>query len=69
MITQEDEILAIEMELNSMTLRVATAYGSQEDAPDDEINEFYSKLEELITQCNDDGCGLMMEMDCNAKLG
>ena len=69
-ITQEDEILAIEMELKSMKLRVATAYGPQEGAPDDEIiNEFYSKPEELITQCNDDGCGLMMEMDCNAKLG
>ena len=68
-ITQEDEILAIEMELKSMKLRVATAYGPQESAPPDQINEFYSKLENLIIQCNDDGCGLMMEMDCNAKLG
>ena len=69
LVTQGNEILAIELNLKCMKLRVATAYGPQEDAPQDQINEFHSKLEELIIQCNDDGCGLILEMDCNAKLG
>ena len=71
LITVDDnaEILVIEIQLKSMKLRVATGYGPQEEAPADQINEFYRQLEEIIIQSEDDQCGLIIEMDANAKLG
>ena len=63
------EILVMEITLRSMTIRFLTAYGPQEEHSEDVINKFYSTLEEEIVNCEDDNCGLIAELDCNAKLG
>ena len=55
--------------LSSMQLRVMTAYGPQEDDKPDNINNFYQKLEEEIIKCEEDECGLVIELDANAKIG
>ena len=66
---KEVEMMLIEISLDSMNLRIMTAYGPQEDALPDTINNFYQKLEEEIMKCEEDDCGLIIEMDANAKLG
>ena len=66
---EEVEILVVEVALKSIVVRFLTAYGPQEDAPEDIINHFYSTLEEEIVKCEEHNCGLIAEMDCNAKLG
>ena len=69
---QEDdevEILTVEIELQGLTLRILTAYGPQEEENDDKINKFYCTLENEIVKCQELNCGLIIEMDCNAKLG
>ena len=65
----EIEILVTEMNLESMKIRFLTAYGPQEDDNEDRINQFYVSLEEEIVKCEQEGCGLIIEMDANAKLG
>ena len=59
----------MEVVFKSVTVRFLTAYGPQEDASDDIINKFYSALEEEILCCELENCGLIAELDCNAKLG
>ena len=63
------EILVVEVALKALTIRFLTAYGPQEDASDDTINKFYCALEEEIIKCEQENCGLIAELDCNAKLG
>ena len=63
------EILVIEVGLKAMTVRFLTAYGPQEGASDDTVNKFYSALQEEIIGCEQENCGLIAELDCNAKLG
>ena len=65
----EVEILVVELELKEITLRFLTGYGPQEDDTEDKIIRFYSILEEAIISCEERNCGLIIEMDCNAKLG
>ena len=67
---QDDvEILVIEIELGDLTVRFLTAYGPQEEDKEENINKFYNSLEEEIIACEERHCGLIMELDCNAKLG
>ena len=63
------EILVVETTFNSMRIRFLTGYGPQEDSSEDIINEFYAALEEEILSCEHESCGLIIELDCNAKLG
>ena len=65
----ELEILVIEIELKEITIRLLTGYGPQEDSNEDKINKFYCALEEEMVLCEQRNCGLIIEMDCNAKLG
>ena len=65
----EVEILVVEVSFKSLTVRFLTAYGPQEEAPEDKVNKFYSTLEEEIIQCEKENCALIAELDCNAKLG
>ena len=65
----EVEVLTVEIALKQITIRFLTAYGPQEGAGEDKINKFYATLEEEIMKCEQEGCGLVAEFDCNAKLG
>ena len=65
----EVEIIVVEVELKEMTIRFLTGYGPQEDEKEEKINNFYCSLEEEIIKCEEKGCGLIIELDCNAKLG
>ena len=65
----EVEIIVVEIQLKETTIRFLTGYGPQEDDNDDKINKFYCTLEEQILACEEQNCGLIIEMDCNAKLG
>jgi exonuclease III len=66
---EEVEILVVEVTINSMRIRFLTGYGPQEDSSEDIINKFYAGLEEEILLCEQENCGLIAELDCNAKLG
>jgi exonuclease III len=63
------ELLVVEVTINSMRTRFLTGYGPQEDSSEDIINKFYAGLEEEIMLCEQENCGLVAELDCNAKLG
>ena len=63
------EIMVMEVAFGSMVIRFLTAYGPQEGDSEDIINKFYTTLEEEILNCEEDNCGLIAELDCNAKLG
>ena len=52
-----------------MKVRFLTGYGPQEGSSQELINKFYATLEEEIINCEQEGCGLVAELDCNAKLG
>ena len=65
----EVEVLTVEIALKQITIRFLTAYVPQEGAGEDKINKFYATLEEEIMKCEQEGCGLVAEFDCNAKLG
>ena len=65
----EVEILVIEIQVKETIIRFLTAYGPQEGESDDKINKFYCTLEEEIVSCEERNCGLVIEMDANAKLG
>ena len=65
----EVEIIVVEVQLKEMTIRFLTGYGPQEEDIDDKINNFYCTLDEAIVACEERECGLIMELDCNAKLG
>ena len=67
---EEIEIIVVEIQFNKdVTVRFLTGYGPQEDECEEKINKFYCALEEEIVKCEDSNCGLVIEMDCNAKLG
>ena len=59
----------MEVQLKETAIRFCTGYGPQEDDCDEKINKFYSTLEEAIISCEERNCGLIIELDCNAKLG
>jgi hypothetical protein len=61
--------LVVEVTINSMKTRFLTGYGPQEDSSEDIINKFYAGLEEEIILYEQENCGLVAELDCNAKLG
>ena len=66
---EDVEILTVEIIFKSIAIRFLTGYGPQEDSSEDKINKFYATLEEEIISCEQENCGLIAELDCNAKLG
>lgn len=66
---EETEIIVIEIDLKVMKIRLITAYGPQEDAPEELIKKFYARLEEEIDDSENNNCEAIIELDCNAKLG
>ena len=52
-----------------MPTRLITGYGPQDDAGTELLTAFYSKLEEEIISCKVNDCGIILELDCNAKVG
>ena len=50
-----------------MPIRIITGYSPQEMSPHSQ--EFYCRLEEEIENSLNSGCGTIIEMDFNAKLG
>ena len=73
----EDEIEILVVEMNSgiknMPIRVITGYAPQDNPTKSEdvkkVNEFYSQLEQQIVDSESSGCGTIIELDSNAKLG
>ena len=69
------ELFTVEVNsgIEELPLRVMTGYAPQDNPTSQEeiktVNEFYSQLEEQITDCQESGCGLILELDSNAKLG
>ena len=66
---EDNEILVVQGKVGKLNIRFINAYGPQEDDPSDHIMGFYEKLEEQIVLAIDDGCGIIIECDANAKLG
>ena len=66
---EEVEIMVVEIDIKIMKIRLITAYGPQENAPDETVKNFYSRLEEEIDESENCNCETIIEFDCNAKLG
>ena len=65
----DTEIVVAQGVIGKMKVRFINAYGPQEDDAVERIMGFYEKLEEQIISAFDNGCGIIMECDANAKLG
>ena len=61
------EILVVQIDINDMPIRVITGYSPKENSPN--AQDFYSRLDEEIESSITAGCGTIIEMDFNAKLG
>ena len=44
-------------------------YGPSEDAPAWQRNQFFEKMDEELEAADINGCGAIIEMDANAKVG
>ena len=63
------ELLVVQGTIGKLKVRFINAYGPQEDDTSERIMGFYETLEEQIISAFDNGCGIIMECDANAKLG
>ena len=63
------EILSIEMTVGEIKIRTINAYGPQETDTKEKIDEFWQELEMHIVDAKTEDCGILIEMDANAKLG
>ena len=63
------ELLVVQGTIGKLKVRFINAYGLQEDDTSERIMGFYETLEEQIISAFDNGCGIIMECDANAKLG
>ena len=66
---EEAEILVVEIKMGNLPTRIICAYGPQEGSPKSEVKMFYSRLDEEIASAQEADYGIILEMDCNAKLG
>ena len=65
----ENEIMAVQVQAGGLDLRIINAYGPQEGSSKDEILNFWHQLESQVLSAKDDCCGIIIELDANAKLG
>ena len=65
----DTELLVVQGTIGKIKVRFINAYGPQEDDAVERIMGFYERLEEQIISAFDNGCGIIMECDANAKLG
>ena len=61
----EVEILVVQIKVGNVPIRVITGYSPQEMLPNSQ--DFYSRLDEEIESSIIAGCGIIIEMDFNAK--
>ena len=69
--TGEDktEIMVTQISLAGLNVRILNAYGPQEGANKDDILTFWHNLEKEIMDAKSENCGVLIELDANAKLG
>ena len=66
----ESEILVIQTKIDQTDLRIINAYGPQElDAEKENIFRFWQDLEKEVISAKDQNCGILIQMDANAKVG
>ena len=66
---EKSEIMVTQINLAGFDVRIINAYGPQESSQKDEILSFWHALETEIVDAKDENCGILLEMDANAKLG
>ena len=59
----------VQVQAGGLNIRIINAYGTQEGSNKDEILNFWNEIETQVMTAKDDGCGTIIEMDANAKLG
>ena len=65
----DSEILVVQVQAGGLKIRIINAYGPQEGSCQDDILNFWHELESQIISAKDEGCGIVIELDANAKLG
>ena len=63
------EILVVQAQVGKLKIRIFNCYGPQETSSKDDILHFWQEVEKQIILAKDEGCGIVMECDANAKLG
>ena len=68
-ITEDSEVLTIQIKANSHNIRVINAYGPQEDDEINKILEFWEQIENEIIEAKNNSCFILIQLDANAKIG
>ena len=68
-ITEESDLLIIQIEVVDQKIRIFNCYGPQEYDSKEKVNLFWIELERAVIDAKDNGCMCLIEMDANAKLG
>ena len=63
------EILTVQVQVGGVQIRILNAYGPQEGSNKDEILNFWHEVEYQIIAAKEEECGIILELDANAKLG
>ena len=66
---EDTEIIVVEAQVGTKTLRIINAYGPQEDDDLQDIINFWQEFEGEIIRATDENCLVLIELDANAKLG
>lgn len=66
---QDTEVLVVQSNISNNKIRFMTGYGPQENSDRDKISQFYARLDEEADKAEKEEAGLIIELDCNAKIG
>ena len=64
-----NEILTVQVQVGGIKMRILNAYGPQEGSNKDDILDFWHEVENQIITAKEEECGIILELDANAKLG
>ena len=62
------ELLTVQCNLGGISARFLTGYGPQESENYQKRLEFYQRLDEQCQNAVNDDCGIVIELDANAKI-
>ena len=65
---EQTEILVIEISIRIYRIRIINGYGPQEDE-NSQAKSFWHSIETEVIKAKDQGCGIIIQLDANAKVG
>ena len=66
---EDSELLVVQAQTGKFKIRIFNGYGPQEGSSKNDILNFWLEVEKQVISAKENGCGIVMELDANAKLG